>query len=366
MPPMRPTARIASSIAIVCGLALAACGGAAAPASGSGSGAPATPSEVGKYQGADRQQQLEAGARKEGSVSWYTVLAGDALDALSNGFKQKYPFLQVDVFRADSVDIVTRANQEEQAGKHGFDVVDMASPYFEQLASQYTPYFTPTIAGYPSELKFGANGGLVQSASDWTTIIGFGYNTQLIPESAVPKTINDLLNPALSGKLALAGTGTGWYWVGSVLKGLGDTDGRAFLDKFAKQQKPSVQQISGKALEDLIAKGEVPASPTIYRDHVRQAADKKAPVAWVPLEPVATLATKMAFAAKAPHPNAGMLFIDYVLGPEGQQILKDHYYTTAGGEKVTYKLWLPGEGESADAAAKENQGWADLFKSNFR
>jgi iron(III) transport system substrate-binding protein len=360
-----------SAFALLCVLAVAACGGTAAPAPASGASArataPTTAAEIGPYQGADRQQLLEAGARKEGAVNWYTLMAGDSIEAIVNPFKAKYPYLKVDVFRSDAADMVTRANQEEQAGKHVWDVVDVASPYIDQLGPQSTPYFTPALASFPPELKFGASGATVKTASDWTTLIGFGYNTQLIPETAVPKTMNDLLNPALSGKLSLTGTGTGWFWVGAVLKGMGDAKGKAFLDQFAKQQKPAVQQISGKALLDLVAKGEVPASPTIFRDHVRLAVDtQKAPVAWVPLDPVATLATKIAYAAKAPHPNAGMLFLDFILGPEGQKILKDNYYTTAGGEKLPYQLWLPGEGKPADEGAKETQTWSDLFKSTFR
>lgn len=352
-------------------LAVAACTSPAAPSATGGSttvsnSAPATPADIARYQGADRQQVLEAGAHKEGTVNWYTVMAGDAVDAIANGFKQKYPYLAVDVYRADSTEIVTRADQEEQVGKHVFDVLDMASPYVDQLAQQYTPYYSPSLANFTPELKFGANGPFVDSASDWTTILGFGYNTQLIPESAVPKTHADLLNPALSGKLALSGTGTGGYWVGSVLKGMGDEKGRAFIQQFAKQQSPGVQQISAKALLDLVAKGEVPASPTIYRDHVRQAVEtQNAPVAWVALEPVTTLATKMAYAAKAPDPNAGMLFIDYIMGTDGQQVLKDHYYTT-GGEPLPYQLWLPGEGESADQGAQDTQLWNTLFNSTFR
>ncbi|HEX6512374.1 MAG TPA: extracellular solute-binding protein [Chloroflexota bacterium] len=347
-------------------LAIAACGGNAAPAS-NGASAPASSTNVASYQGADRQQMLEAGARKEGVVSWYTVMAGDAIQAVSNSFKQKYPFLQVDIFRADAVDIVTRATQEAQAGKQVFDVVDMSSPQIDQLAEAhlFTPYFSPSTASFPAELKFGAKGQMVDSASDWTTIIGFGYNSQLIPDSAVPKKQADLLNPALSGKMTLAGTTTGYNWVGSILKGMGEDNGRKFLDQLGKQQKPAVQQISGKAVLDLVAKGEVPASPTIYRDHVRQAAAQNAPVAWVPLEPAATLATKLYYAAKAPHPNAGLLFVDYMLGAEGQQILKDHFYTT-GGEKAPFQIMLIGEGEPPDQALKEQQSWADIFKADFR
>src|SRR5690242_8437947 len=84
-------------------LVLAACGGGAAqaPAAGSGAqnGAPTTPTTLAAYDGADRQQVLEAGAKKEGTLTWYTSLAGPILDSLSNAFKAKYPFLKMDVYR---------------------------------------------------------------------------------------------------------------------------------------------------------------------------------------------------------------------------------------------------------------------------
>src|SRR5690349_19787110 len=60
---------------------LAACGGSQAAgspaqsaASGAKSGVPTTATEIARYQGADRQQILEAGAKKEGTLTWYTVM----------------------------------------------------------------------------------------------------------------------------------------------------------------------------------------------------------------------------------------------------------------------------------------------------
>ncbi|MFI5268709.1 MAG: ABC transporter substrate-binding protein, partial [Chloroflexota bacterium] len=61
---------------------MSACGGSseAAPLAGSGSsiaaaqasGAPSTPEQLAAYQGSDRQQILEAGAKKEGTLTWNT------------------------------------------------------------------------------------------------------------------------------------------------------------------------------------------------------------------------------------------------------------------------------------------------------
>src|SRR5205814_2213856 len=74
---MRHSVRLA--LTMVLGLLAAGCGGAQAPApsttsAGGSSSAPSTGAEVGRYQAADRQHVLEAGARKEGSVTWYTVM----------------------------------------------------------------------------------------------------------------------------------------------------------------------------------------------------------------------------------------------------------------------------------------------------
>lgn len=367
----KPVVRGLSGALLGLTMMLSACGGASAPASSAApatsaaaSGAPTSVANIAKYQGADRQQILEAGAKKEGTVSWYTVLAGEGVDALVAGFQQKYPYLKVDTFRADTAPLFARMTQEAQANKPSFDVVDVTTPSVLTDSKLITPFYSPTLANITAELKTGASGATVLTASDWTTNASFAYNKTLIPANAVPKTFADLMNPALTGKMALAGTTTGQNWLGSVLEAMGEDKGKQFLEQFAKQQKPAVQQISGKALLDLIAKGEVAASPTIYHDHVIQAAAAGAPVEWVPLEPVVSLASEVGVDVKAPHPYAAMLFIDYCLG-DGQKVLADHHYST-GTEKVSYKLFVPGAGLTGAEYSKQLAGWNDLFKADFR
>ena len=345
-------------------LALAGCGGSTSqPAS---SGVPTTPPDVARYQGADRQQMLEAGAHKEGTVTWYTAIAGDVITALTNGFQQKYPYIKLNVFRADEVQVMSRISQETQANTASFDVTDLNGGATEILKESklVTPYFSPALANIDDGLKLDPNGKLVNGANDWATIIGFGYNTTLVPKDAVPKSTADLMNPALVGKMALAGTTTGYNWVGSVLAGMGETAGKQWLTDFANKQKPAVQQISGKALLDLIAKGEVPASPTIYRDHVRQAQASNAPVAWIPLDPDVSLVNYVVLDTKAPHPFAGMLFVDYLLS-DGQQVLKDNFYTT-GSEKLPFKTFIPYADKTTTQYDAATKAWADLFKADFR
>ena len=386
MSPKKPTALrrrdfLALGVTVGATLALAACGGAAAPASNgspaassaakastaASSGSPTTAAQLASYQGADRQQLLEAGAKEEGQLTWYTSLAGDIIKELTNGFKAKYPFAKLEVFRAAENDLVTRAMQEHQAGKRVMDALE--TPIDGDLifneSKLLLPFFSPALAKIPDDFKTAPKDGLAVGATDRITFIGFGYNTTLIPEKAVPKKIEDLLNPELAGKIQLAGTTTGYRWVGSVLHGMGEANGQKFLEQFAKQQKVQVQQVSGKALLDLIAKGEVPGSPTIFKDHVVQAAQKNAPVKWVGISPVVANVGQMSLAAEAPHPHAALLFLDYVLGQDGQAVLAKLHYSLPI-DKQNFGYWIPEQGRTAAQVEQDQNSWADNFKKLFR
>ncbi|MDE3113598.1 MAG: extracellular solute-binding protein [Chloroflexota bacterium] len=358
----------------------AACGGAAAPsatpaasagasAAASAASVPTTVAGLAAYQGADRQQILEAGAKKEGRVVWYTSLAGAAIDRLAAAFKTKYPFItQVDIFRGTESQLVTKATQELQAGQPSFDVIESQISAIQLLfqGGYMTPYYSPSAKDIPADFKTESKGGLIESATDRFSLISFGYNTNLIPPNAVPKTLDDLMNPALKGKLAVTGTNTGQRWLGSVLEAKGQDKGQQWLKDFVTKQQVQVQQVSGQALLDLIAKGEVAGSPTIFKDHTDlAAAEKKAPVKWVPLEPVVGNTGQDAMSLKATHPNAALLFIDFLLGKDGQAIYHDNKYATAG-DKLDFKVWVPEHGKTTDQIDKDTKLWSTLFKQIFR
>ena len=364
--------RLATILTIA--LVATACGGSTAPAPGPSAGAsaggpPKGVAELAAYQGADRQQILESGARTEGRLVWYTSLAGAAIDRLADAFKKKYPFVtQVDIFRGTESELVTKATQELQANQPSFDVIESQITAIQLLfaAGYMTPFFSPSTKAIPDDFKTKDKGELVQSATDRVSLIAFAYNTNLIPATAVPKTRDDLMNPALQGKLAVTGTNTGQRWVGSVLFALGPDKGKQWLTDFATKQKVVVQQVSGQALLDLIAKGEVAASPTIFKDHADLAAlERKAPVKWVPLDPVVGNTGQDGMSLKATHPSTALLFIDFLLGAEGQKIYHDNQYATAS-DRLEFKVWVPESGRTTDQLEKDTKLWSDTFKATFR
>jgi iron(III) transport system substrate-binding protein len=333
------------------------------PAAQPGAARPSSVVDLAAYQGADRQQLLEEGARREGTLTWYTSLAGPIIERLFADFKAKYPYLQTELYRGSETDLTTRATQEAQAGQPLMDVIESPISAIRLLfdAGLLVPYYTPSVASFPDAYKTPANDGLIDSATDRIQFISFGYNTQLVPESAVPKTLDDLLNPGLTDKLGLTGTTTGSRWAGSVLEAMGPERGQQFLARLGSQQHPRTYQVSGTALAELVAKGEVPASPNVFQADVqRLAREQDAPVRWVPLEPVLGNAGQVALAAKAPHPHAALLFVDYLLG-DGQQVLADNGYHTAS-QQVPFKLWIPEQGRTAAQIESDADRWQELFR----
>ena len=109
------------------GAAPAASGGAAPAASGAAAPPPAgaaqptqrTVAQIAALSGPDRQAILEEGARREGALMWYTALiVNQAVRPLVDGFDQKYPYVKVDYYRADSTDMIQRISNEYQARRY--------------------------------------------------------------------------------------------------------------------------------------------------------------------------------------------------------------------------------------------------------
>src|SRR5258706_11790361 len=70
------------------------------------------------------------------------------------------------------------------------------------------PYQSPHLAAYPDIAKEKADGGLVWWSTDRESLIGVGYNKNAILSSDLPKRFDDLLKPALKGKMATANNET--------------------------------------------------------------------------------------------------------------------------------------------------------------
>lgn len=270
--------------------------------------------ELALYKGKDRESILLEGAKKEGHVTFYTSntwMAG----YVSQEFGRKYPFIKTDVWRSDSKELLKRLTDEAAAGRFIADVVETSPDYMALMIgnNMFQQVYSPELAPYDNNAKVRGKNGVFH----WTSrelYISLGFNTSLIPPAEAPKTMKDLLEPKWKGKMSIAGTTTGTQWIGAVVEAYG----REFLEKIAKQDV-NVQNISGAALAELVASGEVPLSPTIFNSNIAVAKQKGAPVDWRPIDPVVATTGTSGMVAKAPNPHAALLFLDFLHSKEGQE-----------------------------------------------
>ncbi|MGZ8500775.1 MAG: ABC transporter substrate-binding protein, partial [Candidatus Binatia bacterium] len=296
-------------------------------------------SELVDYSGADREKILVAGAKAEGKVTWYTSLAGSSYKELAQGFEKKYG-VKVDVYRAASNDLMARITAEAKARQYLVDTIETTLPLLKSLREDglLAVYTSPHLQKYPVHAKEKAGSGLYYWGVNRESFIGVGYNPNAIPAGAVPKNFAGLLNPQLRGKMGMTTSDTGVRMMGAILK----FKGEAFANKL-KTQDVSLHSVSGRAMADLAISGEVPISPSIFRDHAMESKLKGAPIDWVAMEGVPTNAGATSIVYQAPHPHAAVLMADFILSPEGQKILEDLQFGSPSKD-FGFKRWYPEAG----------------------
>lgn len=257
--------------------------------------------------------KLVEGAKKEGSLMWYTSTSIEDAKSLFDVFNKKYPFVKTEFFRAGSARLFNRILNEARAGKVFFDIVAVRGFETHQLVKDgfLQPYLSPESAAYPPGFK-DPQGHWVDYFDAYNVI---GYNTRLVPKDQAPKSWEDLLDPKWKGKIAMDEELYSWY--AAMAQRWGKEKTLRFMRSLAKQE---IQFRSGQTLiAQLMAAGEFPMG-MVLAHRIEKMKEQGAPVEWVTtLDPITVSLHPIGVAAKAPHPYAGMLFIDFLLSKEGQQ-----------------------------------------------
>jgi iron(III) transport system substrate-binding protein len=318
--------------------------------------------QLAAYNKPDREKMLYAGAKTEGKITWYTSLAGESYKQLAAAFEAKYPGVSVESYRATRQEMSARIMAEAQSKRYIVDTLETTIPLLKLLKDNkmLVPYYFPTQAKFPDNVKEKAPKGLVYWSVDRESHIGLGYNKNVVPPNIAPKDYQGLLRPELKDKIGFAGSDTGVTVVGAMLK----FKGEEYIKKL-KTQNPVVHNVSGRALLDFVISGEIGVSPTIFRNHVEVAQKAGAPVEWVPMDLVPTNVGSAAIAASPPHPHAALLMADFLLSPEGQALLEKYYYGS-GAKDYGFKKWRPEHGLTTDQYEKDLERWDKLLKSITR
>ena len=265
------------------------------------------------YSGGDRAQRLAERARKEGTLVVYTSLATSESVPLARAFEKKTG-VKVELWRSLSSQVMQRALNEAKARRNSVDVVETNAPELEALARErvVAGFESPYIGDIPS-WGVPAHRRWIADRVDFFVV---AYNTARVKRDDLPSSYEGFLDPKWKGRIGLEATDQ--EWLAGLAKRRGEKDALAFFGKLVAM-KPDVRK-GHVLLSELVAAGEVPVSLTNYASNADSMKRRGMPIDWKPVEPVVGRPQALGLAAAAPHPNAALLFADFVLSPEGQQL----------------------------------------------
>jgi iron(III) transport system substrate-binding protein len=259
--------------------------------------------------------KLIEAAKKDREVVWYTTTNLETSKVLADVFQKKYPFLKLDFYRATVGPLINRVLLEARSGKFDWDILsgggEMFSPVMERgLVAQYRSPETQMI-----------DEDLMDKQGYWTayTVGTFvlGFNKKLVREQDVPKSYEALLDPKWKGQKIAIDTSAG------ILHALMPVWGKERAVNYFRQlaaQNPLVKE-STSIITQLLIAGEMALGVSLahlYELNLR----KGAPIDWVALEPAVVRVIPSMLGAKSRHPSAAKLFYDFLIGKDGQEIIR--------------------------------------------
>lgn len=272
--------------------------------------------QYGKLAPAERKRVLEAGARKEGTVSFYGTMAVPDAKVLIDKFQLQYPYLRVQHVRLGASPMVSRVLAEHRGGRRDVDIVGVTGPGAQVLIDSglIDPYFTSERAAIRP--------GFISSKGLWTAVelylISTAYNTRLVAQADAPYTYRDLLDKKWANVMSLDQTDQDWFAV--LSNEWGEAAASEYLTNLMKLN-PKLQR--GRELRaQMVAAGEYFIGPTFYDYRVRNLKARGAPIQSVALPPIMAFPNVLLLARHAPNPHGAALFIDWLLSEQGQKAIE--------------------------------------------
>lgn len=314
---------------------------------------------------------LIAKAKKEGVVVYYTDLIVDQIvRPLVAEFEKEYG-ITVEYARADSQDNILKLMNEKRAGRVSSDVFSLTSGFPQLVAAGVT---RPLVGIEDGKLL----PGFVDPKNMWVSanyyVLTPAVNTDLVPEKDRPKTYEDLLDPKWKGQMVWKPNDMSGApgFIGNVLTFMGDDKGMAYLRKLKDQQIKTVTASARGILDQVIA-GQFPLVLQIFNHHAALSAKKGAPVVWLKMEPATVITELVGLVAGSPHPNAGQLFLDFMISENGQKLFqKADYFPTRADVPPAMPELAPSTGHfkadvlSPETVASQYQHWNEIYNTLFR
>jgi ABC-type Fe3+ transport system substrate-binding protein len=258
---------------------------------------------------------VEAAAKREGNVVWYTTMVTPTMNAIVKRFNDTHPGITLQSLRLGSAQIPARVMTEQRAGKVNGDVVSGDDFQFHQLVE----------AGAIARNPYSEVGKFIKGTVDpngyWTnqfantTVIAWNPERLKADGLKPPASLDDLTKPEWKGKVGMDSGALNWY-VGLLQASPRNAD---FFKKLAANKPILTTGHTDTAVK--LESGEFDAAPTVYGYLAEN--DKRAgkPIDYLNPKPLLITLNPIGLVKNAPHPNAARVFIDWILSKDGQTFM---------------------------------------------
>ena len=321
-------------------------------------------SSLAAYEGTDRLERLTEAAKREGEVTIYTSTPVDDMKVLADAFERKYG-IRTKIWRASSEKVLQRGVTEARAGRYDADIFETNGPELEALVREklLLPVWSPAFKDLVPEAVFAHR----MWVGTRLVIFAFAYNTSLVAKSELPTRYEGFADAKWKGRLGIEAEDADWFAAVSGL--LGEAQAERTFREIVANNGVSVRK-GHTLLANLVASGEVPLALTVYNYKAEQLKNKGAPIDWFVLPPAIARVNGAGVAARAPHPNAALLWYEFTIGIEGQKLLLSREFVPTNRNVETplnrFPLRFVDSSAVVDDAAKWEKRYADIFGAKQR
>jgi len=270
-------------------------------------------------------KEIVAGAQKEKKLVVYSTTDSASAEPLLKDFKALYPFLQVEYNDMNSTELYNRFISEAAAGAGSGDLLWSSAMDLQMKldADGYAQVYES------AEIKHLPAWSVGDKKAYGTTLepIVIVYNKRLLPADAVPQSHTDLTR-LLKEKLQLFNGKTTMYdaeksGVGFMLIDQDLLNWPQFWDLAAAFGKSGGKYYtSAGAMMEKVASGEHLLAYNIFGSYALLRMKKDPSIGMVYPKDYTLGMSRIAFIPKAArNPNAGKLFLDYILSKRGQNLM---------------------------------------------
>jgi iron(III) transport system substrate-binding protein len=257
-----------------------------------------------------------AKAQQEGRVIWYTSTPIEQAQKISDLFRRQTR-IQVELFRSGGSQILSRFQQEVNAGRVLVDVITHSDPAAARAMAKkglFIPFRPQYFDRVPDAAK-AADGSFIGQRLNMMTHY---LRSDKVATSDEPKTWDDLTNIKYKGKLVMTDPSFTSLQV-SVVGMISKERGWSYYDKLRQNDVMIVQ--GNQQASDMLKRGErliaVGALDSYASDLKSEGHQIKT---LYPSDGVFIIPSPTSVVKSSPNPNAAKLFAEFMIGDEAQRI----------------------------------------------